>query len=491
MSATCSYLSLAQLEDAITPDQTGNFVENIRYRRRDALSRRREQERDERLKDLRESFKRVEFLVQHDAYDSDSDDDHSVTSPDFSSPWSDPQSGLDAWNAASDTNSTPNPQCRPSPSRSPYSTCSTATTAYADEVDGPSISVNMMRRSQNMKKPKPRISIKDCHQRRSIDKVAMKLHDQEGLTRDYMSVIKSIQEEAKNLKSVQNYMNSNWRIVLRPFFSEHEHIRTDMLHLLTSAVIHNIIQPDTMLNMLSHGLMQGTTRILADIGGPRRVTNFILAVHKSMNPIFPYLIDMASGAGLFATYADIAQASETDLESLLDLYIALLPIYIDKITSCASEQPLIAGLSAQSRLSEATLNYYGPMSTAMKMIPPTLVHTITVPLLLYYKEPKFVYRMLFVLSNIVQLTYLRMSRNCGNVFSVFPLLGVFDSAGVDDNVSFLIKYYGEQLKQSTSATPELEQIINDLAHFKVNYNKWSDAFDSFQHQYRRHIGMQP
>lgn len=482
MSVTCSYQSIVQLEDGITPDQTGSYVENIRHRRRDALCKKREEKRDERLREIRKAFETAEFLVQSKLDDfSDSEDSQSIRDQDTSSPWPSAQSGDDAWN-----NATSNLNNRPSPSRSPYSTCSTPTTVCADEVDGPSVSAQI-KKSQHIKRPKQRISIKDFRQKRNMDKLPMELYDQEGIIRDYLLLTKCIQEEEKNIKSIYEFLNSNWRIVLRPFFSHHEHLRTDTLHLLTSAVIHNIIEPVTMLNMLSHGLMHGIARILRDNDGPRRVTNFIRSVHKTMNVVFPYLIDMASSARLFKTFSDLAQINESDLDCLLDLYIDITPVCISKIITGASEQPLIPGLSTQTRLSEVTLNYYGPMSTAMKMINPSLISTIAAALSMpvNYFEPNVISRILYVLYHIVNLTYLQMTHD--NVFSVFPLLKAFDLTCVVDNVRFLRNYYEQQYKQS--ATPELRQILETLTQFEGFYKRCSGAFDSFQHQYRRHIGM--
>lgn len=490
-----SYRSLARFEEEITPDHTGSLVDTIRFRRRDALTQARHEKRAERVRSLRRSFDLAEHIVQGgDDYYNDcwSNDPANSSFTDTPCSWETADSKYE-W-------SYPNPDtCEsipnwPSPAESPvYSTCSTPTTVCADEIDGPiarGISEQMIKKSQQIRKQAPKQSVKNYRRKRPLEKHSMQLYDQDGINRDYELFCKIDQSTAKNLNALAYELNSNWRLILRPIFSHNENIRTEVLHRLTLRMSQNLIAPETLLNLLSHGLMHGLGRILADKDGPRRVVNFIIAVQQTAPMVFPYLVDMASVARFFKTFAEIAQLNaELDLDSLLTFYETILPIFIKKIIHGSQDSIIIPGLSStHSNLSDVTLNYYGPMSTAIKTISPATIETLANTLAVDFTEPRVVSKVLRVLTNIAEVTYLQLIQRTGNVFTVFPLLEAFRRLKFEDSLSFLISYYTNQRQTTTSqSTIHSTQL---LAQFQAFYGECSHAFRQFHDQYRIHTGMQ-
>lgn len=498
-TVSSSYRSLTQFEDEITPYHTGSLVDTIRFRRRDDLSQLRYEKRAERLRCLRKSFDSAEFMFEADLNEDYCDDhltNHSANS--FSGTvdsWTTTNAG-DGWlcttSSAGDT-----ALGRPSPPESPiYSPCSTPTTVCADEVDGSvadRISEQMLRKSQQTRKQQPRQSVKKLRRRRPIEKIAMELYDQEGIDRDYAMFCRIDQSTDKNLYDVWHGLNTNWRLILRSIFSHNEAIRTEVLHRLTLRLGQNLIMPETLLNILSHGLMHGLVRILADRDGPRRVVNFMLTVQNKAPMVFPYLVDMAVVARFFKAISEIAQLNaEADLDSLLTFYEAILPTYVGKIRQNVNDNPLIPGLtSSHSSLSEVTLNYYGPMSTAIKMISPSTIETLVNSISVDFLEPRVVTKVLRVLMYIAEVTYLQLTQRAGNVFSVFPLLEAFHQSKLEESVSFLIEYHGNQQDdQQLTSSESSRQAVQLLTQFEIFYKECHHAFRQFHDQYRSHTGMQ-
>lgn len=297
------------------------------------------------------------------------------------SPWYENTSGDDFWTESSRNDTlTPDsfpPSCSGSvtTSSSPYHTPQ----SFIDTDDIPAFfldepsnsSDNRNNKKTSNKSPKFKSLNKKITNTARIDIQATR--------EQYQKITRLLNEYSVDQRAICDLMTQNWRLFIDVIQLPNSDLVQDAIGTLTNLISHNVLDSNTILNLLQHGLILALRQATWKYEGALTdIVTIIIQIAKCYKGAIPYMIELVVNSQLVSDLLEKFSLGETDYVRItVEFYYHLSEIIFQQLGQDSNAfQPLIPRILEATGVSERTRHIYSPLMAITTLLDPKVIETI-------------------------------------------------------------------------------------------------------------------
>lgn len=241
--------------------------------------------------------------------------------------------------------------------------------------------------------------------------ISLGRHDLSRIYSEFTTLNHMIENSSDSNMTI-TLVKDQWKVLLDAVSSVDRDIVKKAVDTLLNLVENNLILPETVLNLLQHGLVLGLRNTVwkSDIVFEHSL-RLLLEISRSMPESLPYLSELMTNSQLYSDMVDKMMMAEPNIiQIIVEFVFHMNEIPMSQLLgTTTTPKPLIPEILLQTGLSKQTAENYNPISTLMRLLCPQFICQVIKTCLTraYSRDESLVNFVLKILANALKLAHFK------------------------------------------------------------------------------------